>query len=282
VTPILQIPLEDELGDVLEKAMSCAGLTPESLSERSGVPVSSILDAIDYRPELGQGECGRLAAALGLNEVGLCALASGKYPLPEPEGLPFNVWPLRMAHGIGVVNAYVVSEGESGRGILFDAGPAAAALESAWPRAIRAIDAIFITHVEAEHAGGLAGAMGQFGASVAFIPAGARAGQARGMGEGESLRAGSLEVTAFRTPGHCAMHNCYHVRSTAVPGARSLLVSGDLVFAGSAGGPYHCQKQLRAHLRRVLEAVPADTVVAPGHGPMTTAGNELRYNPFVA
>jgi glyoxylase-like metal-dependent hydrolase (beta-lactamase superfamily II) len=282
VTPILQIPLEDELGDVLEKAMSCAGLTPETLSEKSGVPVSSILDAIDYRPELGPGECGRMAAALGLNEVGLCALASGKYPLPDAEGLPFNVWPLRMTHGIGVVNAYVVAESESSRGLLFDAGPAVAALESAWPRAIRSVDAIFVTHVEAEHAGGLAGAVERFNAPLAYIPAGARAAPARGLGEGESVRVGALEVTAFRTPGHCAMHNCYLVRSAAVPSSRSLLVSGDLVFAGSAGGPYHCQKQLRAHLRRVLEAVPADTVVAPGHGPMTTAGNELRYNPFVA
>jgi glyoxylase-like metal-dependent hydrolase (beta-lactamase superfamily II) len=78
------------------------------------------------------------------------------------------------------------------------------------------------------------------------------------------------------------MHNCYHVRSASVPSARSLLISGDLIFAGSAGGPYHCQRQLRAHLRRVLAAVPADTVVAPGHGPMTTAGNELRFNPFVS
>jgi glyoxylase-like metal-dependent hydrolase (beta-lactamase superfamily II) len=282
VTPILQIPLEDELGDVLEKAMSCAGLTPETLSEKSGVPVPSILDAIDYRPELGPGECRRMAAALGLNEVGLCALASGKYPLPEPEGLPFNVWPLRMTHGIGVVNAYVVAESESSRGLLFDAGPSAPALESAWPRAIRSVGAIFVTHVEAEHAGGLAGAMERFDAPVAYIPSGSRAEPARGLGEGESVRVGSLEVTAFRTPGHCAMHNCYLIRTAAVPSARSLLVSGDLVFAGSAGGPYYCQKQLRAHLRRVLEAVPTDTVVAPGHGPMTTAGNELRYNPFVA
>ena len=282
MTPILQIPLEDELGDVLEKAMSCAGLTPETLSQRSGVPIGDIRDAVDYRPELGTAECGRLAAALGLNEVGLCALASGKYPLPEPEGLPFNVWPLRMTHGIGVVNAYIVAEAESARGILFDTGPATSALESAWPRAIREVGAIFVTHVEGEHAGGLAGAMERFQAPLAYIPAGARAAPARGLGEGETVRVGALEVTAFRTPGHCAMHNCYLVRSAAVPSARSLLVSGDLVFAGSAGGPYHCQKQLRAHLRRVLEAVPADTVVAPGHGPMTTAGNELRFNPFVA
>jgi hydroxyacylglutathione hydrolase len=281
VEPILQIPLEDELGDVLEKAMSCAGLSPETLAEKSGVPVSSILDAVDYRPELGPGDCRRMAAVLGLNEVGLCALASGKYPLPEPEGLPFNVWPLRMTHGIGVVSAYIVSEGESDRGLLFDTGPDDAALGLAWPKSIRGIDAIFVTHIEGEHAGGLAGAIRRFNVADAYVPAGGKAGAARGMGEGESTRIGTLEVSAFRTPGHCAMHNCYHVRSTAVPSARSLLISGDLVFAGSAGGPYHCQKQLRAHLRRVLAAIPADTVIAPGHGPMTTAGNELRYNPFV-
>ena len=275
------VPLEDELGDVLEKAMSCAGLTPETLAARSGVPVSAILDAIDYRPELGPVECGRLAAALGLNEVGLCALASGRYPLPDSEGLPFRVWPLRMAHGIGVVNAYIVAGDEGGKGLLFDTGPSAAALESGWPREVQEIGGIYITHIEAEHAGGLCGAVGRFGVSDALIPAGASAQAGRPMGEGETLSAGGLEVTAFRTPGHCAMHNCYHVRSTALPSARSLLVSGDLVFAGSAGGPYFCQRQLRAHLRRVLLAVPPDTVVAPGHGPMTTAGNELRYNPFV-
>jgi hydroxyacylglutathione hydrolase len=281
LTPITQIPLEDELGDVLEKAMTCAGLTPEALSEKSGVPVAGIRDAIDYRPELGPAECGRLASALGLNEVGLCALASGKYPLPAPEGLPFQVWPLRMAHGIGVVNAYIVVD-EGGRVLLFDTGPGSGALESVWPASVSRVDAIFVTHIEAEHAGGLRDAMARFGVSDAFVPAGADAPPARPMGEGGSFYAGQLRVTAFRTPGHCAMHNCYHVRSAAVPSARTLLVSGDLVFAGSAGGPYHCHHQLRAHLRRVLAGVPQDTVVAPGHGPMTTAGNELRYNPFVA
>lgn len=280
--PAQQVPLEDELGDILEKAMNCAGLTPETLAARSGVAVSRILDAIDYRPELGQAECERLAAVLGLNEVGLCALASGKYPLPGPEGLPFQLWPLRMAHGIGVVNAYVVQAAPGSPALLFDTGPAGAALEAVWPGQVGALCGIFVTHIEAEHAGGLAWAAARFRVADARIPAGAAAPLGVAMGEGETASMGGLEVTAFRTPGHCAMHNCYHVRSACVPSARSLLVSGDLVFAGSAGGPYHCKKQLRAHLRRVLAAVPEDTVVAPGHGPMTTAGNELRFNPFVS
>ena len=53
------------------------------------------------------------------------------------------------------------------------------------------------------------------------------------------------------------------------------------MFAGSVGGAYFSHEQLQASLRRVLAAVPPSTVIAPGHGPLTTVENELRYNPFV-
>ena len=46
------VPLEDELGDVIDKAMHRAGLTDESLAQLSGVPAGRILDAIDYRSDL--------------------------------------------------------------------------------------------------------------------------------------------------------------------------------------------------------------------------------------
>ncbi|MES2697030.1 MAG: hypothetical protein V4773_26435 [Verrucomicrobiota bacterium] len=92
---------------------------------------------------------------------------------------------------------------------------------------------------------------------------------------------GGLEVTAFTTPGHAAAHNCYLVRDARRPTAPALLISGDLVFAGSVGGAYFSEDQLRASLRRMLAAAPPCTIIAPGHGPMTTVENELRYNPFV-
>ena len=62
------LSLEDELGDVLEKAMRRSGLTEEELAVRSGVPAARILDAIDYRPDLTAEELRRLAAALQLKE----------------------------------------------------------------------------------------------------------------------------------------------------------------------------------------------------------------------
>ncbi len=62
----------------------------------------------------------RRCAVLGLNEVGLCALGVRRYPLPEISALPFCVWPLRMPHGIGFANAYLVSECSVGNAVLFD------------------------------------------------------------------------------------------------------------------------------------------------------------------
>ena len=86
------IPLEDELGDVLDKAMHCAGLNEEQLAARSGVAVDKIQNLEDYRyDDLTDDDLHRLAAALRLNEVGLCALARTKDPRPRITGLPFCV-----------------------------------------------------------------------------------------------------------------------------------------------------------------------------------------------
>ena len=275
------LPLEDELGDVLDKAMHRAGLTDESLAARTGIGAGRILDAIDYRSDLTCDELRQLATVLGLNEVGLCALGSGRYPSPEIGPLPFCVWPLRMSHGVGVANAYLVGECGGERAVLFDTGAGIGTLEAVWPRSICQLDAVFVTHVEAEHAGGLCAVVARFGVTAAFIPRGAEAPCGQPVGEGETKTFGPLEITAFTTPGHAAAHNCYVVRAPAARSGGALLVSGDLVFAGSAGGGYFSHEQLQANLRRVLGAVEPSTVIAPGHGPLTTVENELRYNPFV-
>ncbi len=274
-------PLEDELGDVLEKAMHRAGLTDESLAARTGIKAGRILDAIDYRSDLTTDELRVLAATLGLNEVGLCALGTGNYPLPKIGPLPFCVWPLRMSHGIGVANAYLVGDCGSERAVLFDTGAGIAALEAVWPKSIRHLDAVFLTHVEPEHAGGLCDVVERFGVKAAFHPRGAETPCGRPVGEGETKNFGPLEITAYTTPGHAAAHNCYVVRAPAAKKGGTLLVSGDLVFAGSAGGGYFSHEQLNANLHRVLGAVPPATVIAPGHGPLTTVAHELRYNAFV-
>ncbi|HEY0968361.1 MAG TPA: MBL fold metallo-hydrolase [Opitutaceae bacterium] len=278
---IERAPLEDELGDVLEKALRHADLSQAEVARQAGLELGRLRDAIDYRYDFTREELSRLAGVLGLRDEGLAALAGGRYPLPEISGLPFCLYPLRMPHGIGVANAYIVADCSSHQGILFDTGHDSEALRRAWPPGIRSLDAIFITHGETEHAGGLAGLQSDFGRVPVFGPAGAGISGATSPGEGTTLRFGSLEVSVRDTPGHAEAHHCYVVRSREARSGVPLLVSGDLLFAGSVGGGYYCHRRLDAHLHRLLAELPPGTVVAPGHGPLTTLANEQAFNPFV-
>jgi glyoxylase-like metal-dependent hydrolase (beta-lactamase superfamily II) len=279
---IERAPLEDELGDVLEKALRLADGDEAALAARTGLDVARIRDAMDYRSDFTCAEAGRLAAALGLNDVGLAALAGGRYPLPEITGLPFCLYPLRMPYGVGVVNAYLVADCAQSHGLLFDTGADFAQLRRVWPKNLRRLDAVFLTHVETEHIGGLAEALAAFGPAPVFAPAAATlAGvDVTALGEGGRVEFGGIEVRAISTPGHAAAHNCYGVTVPRVPQAAPLLVSGDLLFAGSVGGCYFSASLLRAGLHRLFAELPENTVVAPGHGPLTTIKNERVFNPF--
>lgn len=272
-------PLEDDLGDVLEKAARHLKLGFETIAARAEVELPRLRDALDYRSELTQAELGRLAAVLKLNEVGLNALARGSYPQPGLSGLPFQLHPLSMPHGVGVANAYLISCGGPGA-VLFDTGASHAELHRAWPKQIDRLEAVFVTHYEAEHIGGLETVLRESGLPFFYGPQNGRWTQNRGLGEGDRVELGGLRVTALSTPGHAADHNCYVVTGGPA-GAPGVLISGDLIFAGSLGGGYFCCQRQMHHARRVLALLPPRTVIAPGHGPLTTVECERRYNPFL-
>ena len=85
-----------------------------------------------------------------------------------------------------------------------------------------------------------------------------------------------LDVEAIETPGHTPGGVCYYFKS------QSLLLSGDTLFAGSAGRtdlPGGDMATLLGSLERLMK-LPDETVVVPGHGPETTIGAEKRGNPF--
>jgi hydroxyacylglutathione hydrolase len=276
-------PLEDELGDVLEKAMRHCGFSEQVLAERAGVALERIRDAIDYRYDFSPADISRLASVLGLNEVGLHAILEGHYPLPSISGLPFCLHPLRMTHGIGVANAYIVAECGGRSGMLFDTGPDYAQLRKVWPQTIQNLDAVFVTHAETEHVGGLKEVRAEHPNSPFFGPQRKNSVDVNltEIGDQGCLALGSFEVRVFTTPGHAEAHNCYLIRVPKLPEATSLLISGDLIFAGSVGGAYYCQSRLLDSLRRLVHELPDSVVIAPGHGPLTTLKNERRFNPFI-
>ncbi len=98
------------------------------------------------------------------------------------------------------------------------------------------------------------------------------------LADGDTVRTGGLSASVLHTPGHTEGSVCLYFP------AESKLIAGDTLFAGSIGrtdlpgGSF--EKILRSLHQRVL-ALPDDTVVVPGHGPVTTIGEERESNPFL-
>ncbi len=96
--------------------------------------------------------------------------------------------------------------------------------------------------------------------------------------DADLVKAGSLAAQVLHTPGHTEGSVCLYFP------AEKKLIAGDTLFAGSIGrtdlpgGSY--EKILHSLHNRVL-ALPDETVVVPGHGPITTIGEERESNPFL-
>ena len=96
--------------------------------------------------------------------------------------------------------------------------------------------------------------------------------------QADSIKTGSLSADVIHTPGHTEGSICLYFP------AEKKLIAGDTIFAGSIGrtdlpgGSF--EKIIRSLHDKVLE-LPDDTVVIPGHGPLTTIGDERQSNPFL-
>jgi glyoxylase-like metal-dependent hydrolase (beta-lactamase superfamily II) len=97
-------------------------------------------------------------------------------------------------------------------------------------------------------------------------------------GQGDNLRIGSLEASVLHTPGHTEGSICLYFP------AQHKLIAGDTLFAGSIGRtdlPGGSFKKIISSLHDRVLALPDETTVIPGHGPLTTIGQERESNPFL-
>jgi len=94
---------------------------------------------------------------------------------------------------------------------------------------------------------------------------------------GETIEVAGIPFEVLSVPGHSPAHVAYH--------ADGCLFSGDVLFAGSVGRtdlPGADWDILRASIRTLVDTLAPETLVYPGHGPITTLGDELARNPFLA
>lgn len=96
--------------------------------------------------------------------------------------------------------------------------------------------------------------------------------------QADTVKAGSLVAEVIHTPGHTEGSICLYFPT------EKKLIAGDTLFAGSIGrtdlpgGSF--EKIIRSLHAKVL-TLPDETIVVPGHGPLTTIGEERESNPFL-
>ena len=96
---------------------------------------------------------------------------------------------------------------------------------------------------------------------------------------GEKLELAGFEIDVLFTPGHSPGHVTY-----SIPDEEAVF-SGDVLFQQSVGRtdlPGGDWPTLLESIRSLVDELPGDTRVYPGHMGLTTLGAERAHNPFLA
>lgn len=266
------IPLEDNVSDVIGKAQRGLGISDSQLADRAGVTTGQVRQL--RSGTLVDEAIDRVASILKLNADGLRKLASGKWgSVEEIAGLAqFNTTYHDMT-----VNAYLVWDATSRDAVAFDTGADCGTILDRINAEKLIVKLILLTHAHPDHVADLHRLRKATGAPVYISELEPEEG-AEPMSEGKRFEIGSLKIEARLTSGHSPGGITYVVAGLAQPVA----IVGDSLFAGSMGGGNVSYEDALRNNREKILTLPDETIICPGHGPLTTVGKEKRDNPFFA
>ena len=173
------------------------------------------------------------------------------------------------------VNAYLAWDETSKQAVAFDTGADAGPMLQAAKAAGVRITTVLLTHTHPDHIAQLARLKKETGAP-AFVSQLEPTSGAETFSEGKTFTVGSLRIETRKTSGHSVGGITYVVSGLTRPVA----VVGDSLFAGSMGGGGISYPDALENNRKKILTLPGETVVCPGHGPLTSVAEEKQHNPF--
>lgn len=270
------IPLEDTWLDVVKKAVRGLHFPEGELESQSGLSAGTLGKILSG--QLWVEDLRRLAPTLGLNPTRLNDLAMGRYHpgmIRLPEGIAMFTTPW---HDFEVHSYLVWDPNQSGRGkeaVAFDSGSDASEMLSFLVSHHLNLEHVFLTHGHGDHvfdldriiektkASALQGDREETPGVQLFTP-------------GKTFRIGSLEIETRSTWGHAKGGVTYVIKGLEKPVA----IVGDAIFAGSMGGGIVSYAACLETNREEILSLPPETLICPGHGPLTTVALENLHNPF--
>lgn len=266
------IPLEDNFADVLGKAMTGLGLDKQTAATKAALDMAQVQALLGG--EFSAEAARKLSTVLHLRPDALARLASGEYRPKPPEAA--NIAQVGTSFGDMAVNSYLLWDPQNLAAVIFDTGADAAALLDIVERENLDVAAIFLTHSHPDHIHALTKlkkALGTDAWSSEHEPVRGT----RLFRPGDLFNAGRHFIRTRHTPGHSPGGATFVIEGHLLSAA----IVGDAVFAGSVGGIRESMYSaaLEAIQREIL-SLPDQTILCPGHGPMTTVGQEKENNPF--
>jgi glyoxylase-like metal-dependent hydrolase (beta-lactamase superfamily II) len=131
---------------------------------------------------------------------------------------------------------------------------------------------LFLTHTHPDHVADIPA----LAAPVVLVSEREPHPAAQTFAPGTIWQLGGLTVESRSTWGHSKGGTTFVVRGLSQPVA----IVGDALFASSMGGGAVSFPDALATNRKEIFTLPDDTVIAPGHGPLTTVGEEKAHNSF--
>jgi glyoxylase-like metal-dependent hydrolase (beta-lactamase superfamily II) len=134
---------------------------------------------------------------------------------------------------------------------------------------------ILLTHTHPDHIADLA-TLKTATRAAAFVSKLEAMPDAETFEVGHNFTVGTLKVETRLTSGHSKGGITYVINGLSTP----IAVVGDALFAASMGGGGVSYADALKNNRQQIFTLPDDTVLCPGHGPLTTVGEEKVHNPF--
>ncbi len=270
--------LEDHLGDIVKKAALMNNTPAAKAAAAAGLSES------EFAAFEGDGKSTRkinvaaLAEAVGLNPKKLEGIAAGWLPAKKDLGIWREIRVITTAEEDITVNCYLVWDEVTRDAALFDTGFEAQPILDIIAAEGLTLRHIFITHSHYDHVNALPKLREAF-PKVRLHSSSKSAPVDQRNKNAEIVHLGGLRVTHRETPGHAEDGVTYMVGNWQED-APHVAIVGDTIFAGSMGRGNPDFALARQKVREQILSLPAETLLCPGHGPLTTVAEEKEHNPF--
>ena len=270
--------LEDHLGDIIRKARTMSNVSATQAASAAGLSDAELAALEESGQVVKQPNFPALAGLIGLDAGKLEGIAKGWQPADND----LNRWhELRVftttAEGMAV-NCYLVWDQVSREAALFDTGWDARPILDCLVANQLQLRHIFITHTHHDHIAAL-GAMREAFPKARVHSSARRAPVDQRNQPNEITHLGGLRVTYRETPGHAEDGVTYLIGNWQ-NNAPQVAIVGDAIFAGSIGRGNQSWEVAKQKVREQILTLPAETLLCPGHGPLTTVAEEQARNPF--